>query len=583
MSETITLRDPFPVNPVDPLSIAPDPGVMGQMYIGAREKYPDGMTLACAIPRDDKTFGEVVAKYAVASQEPEFSDIEFFDSNFDVTPPDLEPIVAELGQTIDDYTLELRPKFIFANTPHGQRGFDIWLPYPRAVAGIGRFGKHSFLWDGYQIAKGYAADDRWDLVLDILDNTEFQINTFGYPINGSADMYVTRAQPDYFSHEIRMLADHMGPEALVRYLPALEKSHMGYWMDGGEEMSDQPLDGKVRMHRTLVRMPDGSFLNRYWDDAEGPRIESYKEDVDVGKIAVEGLKGAIREARLKKVYKDLRAGAASGWDYSSRWFKDGCNLSTINTTDIAPVDLNSLMAYNEETLAMAYEAAAETDGYDREESLAKAEMYRDMATQRTNAINKYLWDPKDKIFRDYNFVDGHQTGIVSAAMVYPLYVGIANAEQTFGVAKTVKRDLLYPGGVIATTTEDSKEQWDGGVRGGTRSKNVWAPPAWGAARGFARMGHLLVESLGSDKVEPLFELAEQIRSSYMWGVEVAYKEHGIVPEKHRGDDPGFLANGGEYLLVKALAMSSETWRAMKALKPRDKKDHISLARIAVAN
>jgi len=259
-----------------------------------------------------------------------------------------------------------------------KRGFDIWLPYPRAVAGRGRFGKHSFLWDGYQIAKGYAADNRWDLVLDVMDNTEFQINTFGYPINGSADMYVTRAQPDYFSHEMRMLADHIGPEALVRYLPALEKSHMGYWMDGKEEMSARPLDGKVQMHRTLVRMPDGSFLNRYWDDAEGPRIESYKEDVDVGEIAVQGLTGAIREARLQKIYKDLRAGAASGWDFSSRWFKDGSQLSTINTTDIAPIDLNSLMAYNEETLAMAYEAAADTDGYDREESLAKAEMYRDM-------------------------------------------------------------------------------------------------------------------------------------------------------------------------------------------------------------
>jgi alpha,alpha-trehalase len=360
----------------------------------------------------------------------------------------------------------------------------------------------------------------------------------------------------------------------------MEKSHMGYWMDGKDELSALPLDGQVHTHRTLVRMPDGSFLNRYWDDADGPRLESYKEDVDTAKLAVDGLHGAIREARLRKVYKDLRAGAASGWDYSSRWLEDGSNLSSINTTDIAPIDLNCLMAYNEETLAMAYEAAAGTEGYDRDECFTKAAMYREMATQRTDAINKYLWDPSDGIYRDYNFVKRHQAGIVSAAMVYPLYVGIANAEQTFGVADAVKKDLLYPGGIIATTTENSNEQWDGGERDGTRSKNVWAPPNWAAARGFARMGHLLTRQ--GVEVEPLFELAEQVRESYLWGIRVAFEKHGIVPEKHRGDDPARLANGGEYVLVKALAMTSETVRAMDVLDVRDSADHISLARFDLA-
>lgn len=456
----ITLREAYPTDQTDPLLIAPNPGEMGPMYIGAREKYADGMKLACAAPID--TYQEIIARYARESSIPDFSDVEFFDRNFVVTQPDREEITAEPGQTLDEYTLAIRPKFIFPNTQQGN--FDIWLPYDRSVAGIGRFGKHSFLWDGYQIAKGYAADGRWDLVLNILDNTEYQINRFGYPVNGSADFYVTRAQPDYFSHEVRMLADRVGPEALVRYLPALEKNHMGYWMDGKEELAAEPADGHVHTHRALVRMPDGSFLNRYWDDADGPRLESYKEDVETAELAVRGLTGALREARLQKVYKDLRVGAATGWDFSSRWFKDGSNLHTINASDIAPVDLNSLMAYNEETLAMAYEAAAKMEGYDKAGCLERAAEYRTMAAQRAAAINKYLWDQETGIYRDYNFVDGHQTSIVSAAMVYPLYVGIADTEQTFRVADAVERDLLYPGGIIATTTENSNEQWDGGCQ-----------------------------------------------------------------------------------------------------------------------
>jgi len=543
---------------------------MGQMYIGAREAYPDGMTLACASPH--KPYQEVVAAYAQESQEPGFSDVAFFNNNFAVTPQDEERFVTEPGLTLDEYTLAIRSRFIRPNTELGYS--DTWLPYDLSVAGAGRFCGQAYLWDGYHIAIGYAADGRWDLVRNIVDNNEHQINQFGHPLNANAIFYASRAQPDYVSHEVRMLADRFGPEVLVRYLPMLEKDHMGYWMDGIHELAAIPEDGKAHAYRTLVRMPDGTFLNRYWDDADGPRLESYKEDVELGELVVAGLSGVARATRLEKLYKDLRAGAASGWDYSSRLFKDGSNLSTINTTDLVLTDHNSLMAYNEETLAMAYEAAADVSGDDRDKCLERAAMYRKMASQRVATINKYLWDPEGKIYRDYNFVDGHQTAIVSAAMTYPLYVGIANAEQTFGVAETVARDLLYPGGVIATTTENSTQQWDGGERNGTRSKNVWAPLNWAAVRGFARMGHILLATEVGLDVEPLFQLAEQTRNSYMNGIEVAYDKYGVIPEKHRGDDPARLANGGEYELVKLLAMPGETYRAMMHLNVRDAADHL---------
>jgi alpha,alpha-trehalase len=590
----IELRPAFPAEEIDPLDIAPDPGEMGQMYIGAREKYEDGMMLACATPI--LPYDEVIERYVEERDQPEFSDVKFFEKYFALLPMDDESFIAEPGQSVEDYTLGIRDKFIFPNTKQGY--FDIWLPHDRAVAGGGRFNMQSFLWDGYQMAKGYAADGRLDLVINILDNTEYEISTFGHPLNGSAAFYATRAQPDYFAHEVRLLSDRIGPEALVRYLPAMEKNHMGYWMDGMEELSMLPDDGKAHAHRTLVRMPDGSFLNRYWDDAEGPRIESYKEDVDVATLAVEGLKGAVREARMRKVYQDLRAGAASGWDYSSRWFEDGSNIETINTTDIAPIDLNSLMAYNEETLAMAYEAAAEMDdqerskwlemsgilqqgasaeaeGYSRAECFAKSAMFQKMADDRKDAINTYLWDPKDKIFRDYNFEGQYQTAIVSAAMAYPLYVGIANEEQTLGVADAIERELLYEGGIIATTTESSTQQWDGGKRGGKRSKNVWAPPNWAAVRGLARMAHLLTAQGMEIDAERLFKLAEKVQANYMNGVKVAFLAQHMVPEKHRGDDPAKPANGGEYALVKVLAMPSETFRAMLKLDVRNAADHLT--------
>lgn len=637
----IELRPPMEVTPVNPLDVAPDPGIMSQMYIGARLKYEDGMTLACATPREGWSYDQIKEEYARRYAERNFMpdpnfDVSFFDEFFIVEEPDHESFMAQLDPTLSDldnldkYTLDIRPKFIFPNTKQGH--FDVWLPHPRAVAGAGRFGKHSFLWDGYQMAKGYAADGEWELVLDVVDNTEYQIMKYGYPLNGSADFYVTRAQPDYFSHEVRMLADHFGPEVLVRYLAAMEKNHMGYWMDGMRELSELPDDGRAHAHRTLVRMPDGSFLNRYWDDGKGARLESLKEDHELAEkvIAMEGLTGALARmrgrqeltdllkahglgeidhanldedavaihglgyeiAKIRKqlLFKDLRAGAASGWDYSSRWFEDGSTLETINTTDIAPIDLNSLMVYNEETLAMAYEAAADMGGYNGLSVLEcreKSAMYQQMADNRKEAIRKYMWDDQDEIFRDHNFVKAEQTRIVSAAMAYPLYVGMASLKETVGVVNAVERDLLYEGGIIATTTENSTQQWEGGERpdpdedpeitAKRRSKNVWAPPNWAYVRGVARMAHkLMSESVDFDPemYEWLLQRAETAQKAYMHGVQIAFNTHRIVPEKHRGDNPHVLANGGEYALVKVLAMPSETWRAMKKLNVRDAKDHL---------
>ncbi len=44
-----------------------------------------------------------------------------------------------------------------------------------------------------------------------------------------------------------------------------------------------------------------------------------------------------------EVYRDLRAGTASGWDYSSRWLQDITRLASIRTTQFIPIDLNAFL------------------------------------------------------------------------------------------------------------------------------------------------------------------------------------------------------------------------------------------------
>ena len=82
-------------------------------------------------------------------------------------------------------------------------------------------------------------------------------------------------------------------------------------------------------------MSDGSILNRYWDDKDTPRDESYRDDVELARAS-----GRPPE----QVYRDIRAAAESGWDFGSRWFADGQNRASIDTTEvISGSTLNSLL------------------------------------------------------------------------------------------------------------------------------------------------------------------------------------------------------------------------------------------------
>src|SRR3546814_18091607 len=99
-------------------------------------------------------------------------------------------------------------------------------------------------------------------------------------------------------------------------------------MEGADELRR----GEARRH--CLRLDDGTLLNRYWDDRDTPREESYREDVVTAKQSTRP---------PHEVYRDLRAGAASGWDFSSRWLASAGELSSIRTTPILPVDLNSYL------------------------------------------------------------------------------------------------------------------------------------------------------------------------------------------------------------------------------------------------
>lgn len=86
-------------------------------------------------------------------------------------------------------------------------------------------------------------------------------------------------------------------------------------------------------------MKGGEVLNRYYDHFDTPREEMYRNDIETAGQ----LKMNQPHLNEKQLYRNLRSGAESGWDFSSRWLKDYNNLYSIHTIDIIPVDLNCLL------------------------------------------------------------------------------------------------------------------------------------------------------------------------------------------------------------------------------------------------
>src|SRR5207237_343969 len=136
-----------------------------------------------------------------------------------------------------------------------------------------------------------------------------------------------------------------------------------------------------------------------------------------------------------------RAACESGWDYCSRWLRDGEHWETIETADIIPVDLNCLLLHLEETLLKIYTLSHDA---------SKMKTFQSAIHARYTAIQQYCWNEAHGFYFDYHHVDQRQTGKYSLAAIYPLFFKIANAAQAQHVAGVIENKFLCEGGLVTT-------------------------------------------------------------------------------------------------------------------------------------
>jgi len=393
------------------------------------------------------------------------------------------------------------------------------LPRPYVVPG-GRF-REIYYWDSYFTMLGLIESGRQDLVRGMVTNFAFLIDRYGHVPNGARTYYLSRSQPPFFFLMVGLLDGADPPAAFARYLPQLRREY-AFWMRGAAGVHSGGAHGRV------VGMPDGSHLNRYWDDRDTPRDESFREDTELARASGRS---------APQLFRDIRAAAESGWDFSSRWLADSRSLATIDTTEIVPVDLNSLLFGLEQAIRQGCERA-------RNESCVRD--FAGRAARRRAAINRYLWDETSGAYLDYQLKQRARVPRVTAATLYPLFVAAASAQQARAVAAVVRTELLRAGGIV-TTTLDTGQQWD--------APNGWPPLQWIAVAGFRHYAQT--------------QLAESVACRWMLNVNRVFQRRGKLVEKYDVISPDREGGGGEYPLQDGFGWTNGVMRKLMVLYPAD--------------
>lgn len=446
-----------------------------------------------ALLSDGKTFVDALPRRPVTAIMEDFAQLPasdealraFVDANFDLPTPADSAIPAVLP-------LRAHICALWKDLARGPRqaasGSALPVRHRHVVPG-GRF-REIYYWDSFFTMIGLLRDGEVELATGIVDAMTDLIEAHDHVPNGTRTYYLGRSQPPLF-HMMVGLLDDRRPAVAARRLAAIKREY-GWWMAGADTLAAG--QNSVR----VARLPDGHLLNRYWDARDTPRDESWREDVAT---AAESGRPAA------DVYRDLRAGAESGWDFSSRWL-DGSALSSIRTTMIAPIDLNAFLYGLERTIA----ASGDADD-------AKFAFFAD---RRREAMNRHLWNADGGYFCDYDIGMGTLKPTLTAATLAPLLVGAATQGQADATAKAVERKLLAPGG-LGTTLTQTAEQWD--------RPNGWAPLQWMAVAGLRRYGH--------------DALAREIARRWVDTVEATFARTGLLFEKYDIEGAG-VGGGGEY-------------------------------------
>ncbi len=338
----------------------------------------------------------------------------------------------------------------------------LYLPHPYVVPG-GRFNE-MYGWDSYFIQVGLLRDGEIELAKDLADNFLYQVKNYGQVLNANRSYYLTRSQPPFLTEMV---------------LGVYQKTHDREWLS-----SALPLIEKY--YRVWVQEPHltpETGLARYYDRGEGPAPEVLSAEKDAaGRNHYQLVKEYFKTHQITDYdvnqyydrttdqlkplfYKGDRSMRESGFDPSNRFGPFNIDIIHYN-----PVCLNSLLYMMESQTGDILHALG------RE---SEVKQWRDRAQHRADLINRLMWNAKEGLYYDYNFVSKDVRHYPFLTTFYPLWAGIASKEQAARVKDNLSK--FERTGGLQTSIHVSGNQWD--------SPFGWAPLQMIAADGLRRYGY----------------------------------------------------------------------------------------------
>ncbi|CAH9124742.1 unnamed protein product [Cuscuta epithymum] len=389
------------------------------------------------------------------------------------------------------------------------------LPLKNPVIIPGSRFKEVYYWDSYWVIRGLLVSKMYETATGIVYNLLSLLDQFGFVLNGARAYYTNRRQPPLLSSMVVDIYNHTSDISLVnKSLPLLLREHK-FWNSG--------------MHKVSIQDPQGVIhtLSRYYAKWNEPRPESSTIDKETAsKLSDKNEKNHL--------YREIATTAESGWDFTSRFMRNGSDLTTLATTSILPVDLNAFILKMELDIGFLAGVLGKKD---------LVEFFYKASNARKDSINSIFWNEEVGQWCDYwlnnnNIISEgvdkwdslNQNKGPFASNFIPLWIDLFNKDHNT-VKKVIKSfrasGLLCPAG-IATTLYKTGQQWD--------FPNGWAP-----------LQHMIVEGLLKSGTHDGESLAKDIATRWLRTNYAVYNKTGAMYEKYDVEKCGEYGGGGEYV------------------------------------
>lgn len=348
-------------------------------------------------------------------------------------------------------------------------------------------------WESYFIQLGLLRENLVPLAKSMVDNFLYEIRNYGMILNANRTYYLSRSQPPFLTEMI---------------LNVCSRTHDRQWL----EAAMPEVEKYYRYWTSEPHLTPSTGLARYFDLGDGPAPEVLASEKDAkGRMHYDLVQDYFRTHKVtaydasqyydaatdrltQLFYKGDRSMRESGFDPSDRF-----GPFNIDIIHYDPVCLNSLLHVIEEQTAEMLRALGRP---------GEAVVWDKRASDRAERINSLMWDERDGLYYDYDFVHKDLCRYPFLTTFYPLWAGIASPKQAARLVANLP--LFERAGGLQTSTNVSGSQWD--------APFGWAPLGLLVVKGLRRYGFALE--------------ADRISQKFLSLVMDRYRQSGISVEKY---------------------------------------------------